>query len=319
MSTTQKPQSTLPAVTTSTTALYGIVADPPPSSSSSSNLDGEDTEKSSSWIQSVNGGFFPNIPQQIRLLRQRRQEQRGDQEKATHALYNRQRALDHTDIDESQPLKSQQQPAEMEQLQQPTKMSLSSSSFLSSHRATKQRQNRTPIQITDIVQYKKEVVEVEDQLVAVRFYARKYKYLVFLTRCYVIFMSLTLTPITTNTTAWCKACKAVERPFRQLAKEFPTVKFVEVPVTKDNAYLHKGLGIPSLPFGHIYHNGGKLVEEMKINKNVFGDFKDILKTYVDGECPMVYDAEGVTEYPAGSDEEAFTAMKEQDTEEGAWN
>jgi hypothetical protein len=35
--------------------------------------------------------------------------------------------------------------------------------------------------------------------------------------------------------------------------------------------------------------GGRLVEELKVNKNVFKDFTKILKTYVDGECP--YDSE----------------------------
>lgn len=114
------------------------------------------------------------------------------------------------------------------------------------------------LQVTDIHQYKAEVADVRDRMVCVRFYA-----------------------------PWCRACKAVEASFRRLPRDFPDVKFVEVPVTKDNTYLHKGLGVPSLPFAHIYDPEAGLVEERKINKNVFGEFKEILKTYVDGECPIM--------------------------------
>jgi len=118
-------------------------------------------------------------------------------------------------------------------------------------------------EVLDIQQYKTEVADVRDQMVCVRFYA-----------------------------PWCKSCKAIEASFRRLPRDFPGVKFVEVPVTKDNAYLHKGLGVPSLPFGHIYHPSAGLVEERKINKNVFAEFKQVLRTYAHGECPVNYDDEG---------------------------
>lgn len=113
------------------------------------------------------------------------------------------------------------------------------------------------VQVVDIHQYKSEVVDVEHQVVCVRFYA-----------------------------PWCKSCKAMEAAFRRLPHAFAgyPVKFVECPVTKDNAYLHKGLGIPSLPFGHIYHPEAGLVEERKINKHVFEDFQKVLWTYAQGEC-----------------------------------
>jgi len=119
-------------------------------------------------------------------------------------------------------------------------------------------------EVLDIHQYKKEVADVRDQIVCVRFYA-----------------------------PWCRSCKAIEASFRRLPKDFPNVKFVEVPVTKDNAYLHKGLGIPSLPFGHIYDPSAGLVEERKINKNEFAEFKEVLRTYVQGECPVAYDDDGI--------------------------
>jgi thiol-disulfide isomerase/thioredoxin len=134
--------------------------------------------------------------------------------------------------------------------------------FIPNIKARLRSKSRTSpiLQVTDIQQYKDEVAAVKDQMVCVRFYA-----------------------------PWCRACRAVESSFRRLPREFPGVKFVECPVTKDNAYLHQGLGVPSLPFAHIYDPEAGLVEERKINKNVFGEFKDVLKTYVEGECPLTDD------------------------------
>ena len=101
--------------------------------------------------------------------------------------------------------------------------------------------------------------------------------------------------------AWCKACKAIESSYHRLPKEFPSsVKFVEVPLTKENAYLHKGLGVESLPFAHIYYNDNRidnngnenrtsscrLVEELKIKKTRFSEFKRIIRSYVEKECKV---------------------------------
>ena len=122
------------------------------------------------------------------------------------------------------------------------------------------------------------------------------------------------TPIISHyITAWCKACKAIESTYHRLPQEYPSgVKFVEVPLTKENAYMHKGLGIPSLPFAHVYYNGDRidhdnadnndnnssckdetssscrLVEELKINKHQFTEFKRIIRSYVDKECDVHY-------------------------------
>lgn len=142
-------------------------------------------------------------------------------------------------------------------------------------------------QITNIQQYKEEVVDSTDSsLVVVRFYA-----------------------------PWCKACKAIESSYHRLSLDFPSsVKFVEVPLTKENAYLHKGLGIPSLPFAHVYYNddhiqnngNGKtsscrLVDELKINKRKFSDFKRIIRSYVDKECDVHYSS-GTTNGENNNDE-----------------
>ena len=88
------------------------------------------------------------------------------------------------------------------------------------------------------------------------------------------------------------------------------MKFVEVPLTKENAYLHKGLGVESLPFAHIYYNDNhignnrtgnekgssscRLVEELKIKKTKFSEFKRIIRSYVEKECNVQYHSEDVT-------------------------
>lgn len=44
--------------------------------------------------------------------------------------------------------------------------------------------------------------------------------------------------------------------------------------------------MPSLPFGHIYHPTGGLVEELKIAKKNFPKFARVLKYYLDGKCDV---------------------------------
>ena len=45
-----------------------------------------------------------------------------------------------------------------------------------------------------------------------------------------------------------------------------------------------------------FHPEVGLVEERKINKNLFAEFKTVLQTYVDGECPVTYDEDGSKNY-----------------------
>lgn len=142
---------------------------------------------------------------------------------------------------------------------------LSSSSSSTTTEPTR-KTNTKPEEVLTIQEYKSIVADEQDQIVCVRFYA-----------------------------PWCKACKAVQQPFRKLCRENPSVKFVEVPLTKENAFLHEGLGIPSLPYGHIYHPNAGLVEERKINlkKKEFATFEQVLKTYLDGECDVDYPEGGL--------------------------
>ena len=120
------------------------------------------------------------------------------------------------------------------------------------------------VQLIDTIQdYKKFVVDEPERIVAVRFFA-----------------------------PWCKSCKASHPHFKKLVlRHSPNVKFVEVPLTKETAYIHEGLGVPSVPFGHIYHPEAGLVEEMKINKRVIGKFADALDSYVNGSCDLPLDEE----------------------------
>jgi hypothetical protein len=68
-----------------------------------------------------------------------------------------------------------------------------------------------------------------------------------------------------------------------------------VPLSQDTAYLHQGLGVPTLPFAHLYHPEAGLVEERKINKKVIGEFENLLKNYVDGECAYDWERDGTLE------------------------
>ena len=123
--------------------------------------------------------------------------------------------------------------------------------------------------VETLQQYKEIVADDTEKIVVVRFYAE-----------------------------WCKACKAIAPSFRRLAHFYSKVnneegndvmkgiKFVEVPLTKENAVLHQGLGVPSLPFGHIYYPNIGLVEERKISKKKFQIFERVIGTYVNGCCDL---------------------------------
>jgi hypothetical protein len=77
-----------------------------------------------------------------------------------------------------------------------------------------------------------------------------------------------------------QACKAVAPGFYHLAIKNPNVVFVDVPVTPQNANLHQGLGVPSLPFGHIYHPQDGLVEELRLTKSLLPQFEEKLNSFV---------------------------------------
>jgi thiol-disulfide isomerase/thioredoxin len=176
----------------------------------------------------------------------------------------------------------------------PTTVPSSSSSTKSSSTGTSpMKKNTTPTtmrirQLSTLQDYKHYVVDDLDEnycitITVVRFYA-----------------------------PWCRACQAIQQRYYRLAQQYEQlqlkqqqqsssqqsvsssslvpiqVRFMECPVTKDNAVLHQGLGVPSLPYGHIYHSKVGLVEEMKLNKNVFTTFENTLASYVNGYCTVTY-------------------------------
>mmetsp|Transcript_12873 Transcript_12873/g.26280 ORF Transcript_12873/g.26280 Transcript_12873/m.26280 type:complete len:208 (-) Transcript_12873:44-667(-) len=90
---------------------------------------------------------------------------------------------------------------------------------------------------------------------------------------------------------WCKSCAKVKLPFESMAKTHPNANFIQVPVTPTNSDLHHGLGVPSLPFAHVYHPTAGLVEERRITRARFRDFEKDFRNYVSGSCDVVYDAD----------------------------
>ena len=122
----------------------------------------------------------------------------------------------------------------------------------------RQQGNDSRIQLVDnIHDYKQVVVGEKEKIVVVRFVAD-----------------------------WCRSCKATKPAFAKLMKKTPSskVKFVEVPLTKETEYLLNGLGVPSVPFAHVYHPDVGLVEEMKVSKPHFASFSKKLSSYVVGKC-----------------------------------
>jgi thiol-disulfide isomerase/thioredoxin len=235
----QRARTYIPAsASTSSKSRLMVVADAEQEEKSKQrrNRDDDDKESDNDWVPTATGGWFSPY-----LTRRLGREQPPEEEQ--HQL----------------------------QPQSPT--SPPAAAAPSTTPKPSKKKNQLMMEVKTMQQYKDQVVDEQDAIVCVRFYA-----------------------------PWCRACKAVEAPYRQLATKLSSspesdnnkaqkVKFVQVPLTKENAYLHTGLGIPSLPYAHIYHPVAGLVEERSINKKIFGEFKDALQSYVDGECVIDWDSD----------------------------
>jgi len=148
-------------------------------------------------------------------------------------------------------------------------------SDLTKEKSQSKQKKTTPIpnvtMIDNIIDYKNIVVDEEKFIVVVRFFA-----------------------------SWCRSCKASEPLFRKMVSRYSSsleggtdggngkrpVKFVMVQLTKDTAYLQEGLGVPSIPYVHVYHPEGGLVEESKFSKGYYGDFTPVLESYIAGSCDL---------------------------------
>jgi len=86
---------------------------------------------------------------------------------------------------------------------------------------------------------------------------------------------------------WCKACRAVMPGIWTLAKRHPNVKFIQVPVLPENANLHQGLDVPSVPYLHLYvPDDPRLVEEKKMTRKRLSGFQKLLCDYEKGQCSL---------------------------------
>lgn len=103
------------------------------------------------------------------------------------------------------------------------------------------------VTVKTLYEFKDVVADEKDRIVAVRFYS-----------------------------PYCRACKAMAPAYYHLATQHKDTLFVDVPVTHENANLHQGLGVPSLPYGHIYQPGLGLVEELRMVKKEMPEFESKL-------------------------------------------
>mmetsp|Transcript_11709 Transcript_11709/g.21903 ORF Transcript_11709/g.21903 Transcript_11709/m.21903 type:complete len:273 (+) Transcript_11709:428-1246(+) len=107
-------------------------------------------------------------------------------------------------------------------------------------------------------EYQEKMKEYKDCLVVIRFYSH-----------------------------WCKSCKAVEPKYYRLARINPQVEFIDIAITKENQEeFTKEFNIKSVPFGHIVHPQGGLVEKLPMGKMYWEQFEDTLYTYVNGYCDV---------------------------------
>mmetsp|Transcript_6322 Transcript_6322/g.14275 ORF Transcript_6322/g.14275 Transcript_6322/m.14275 type:complete len:101 (-) Transcript_6322:252-554(-) len=58
-------------------------------------------------------------------------------------------------------------------------------------------------------------------------------------------------------------------------------------MTETSSAIHKGLGIKTVPFAHIYHPTAGLVEERRMSRRHISNFGKVLQSYVKGDCSIV--------------------------------
>mmetsp|Transcript_21932 Transcript_21932/g.27134 ORF Transcript_21932/g.27134 Transcript_21932/m.27134 type:complete len:217 (+) Transcript_21932:109-759(+) len=81
--------------------------------------------------------------------------------------------------------------------------------------------------------------------------------------------------------SWCKKCQRIKPLFYYLAKQNPSLIFVEVPVSSRNRDLQSDLSLRGVPYGHIYVPKIGLAEELPLFRNVFPIFEKLLLTYIE--------------------------------------
>lgn len=91
--------------------------------------------------------------------------------------------------------------------------------------------------------------------------------------------------------------------YYRMATMFTNVVFVEVPVTEENAALHQGLQVPSLPYAHVYEPSTGLVEELKISRQHISEFSDKLQSYVTGSCNLTKNMSAQSPYSSSQQQQ----------------
>ena len=78
---------------------------------------------------------------------------------------------------------------------------------------------------------------------------------------------------------WCKTCKSMSPYYYRMAEKLhENIIFVEIPHSKETATLYERLGVPGVPFGHIYHPKlGLMHKTQLLKRSDSSDFEKNLK------------------------------------------
>ena len=81
--------------------------------------------------------------------------------------------------------------------------------------------------------------------------------------------------------------------YYKLAKKEESVAFINVQITKENTKVFKNLGVPSVPYGHLYFPNIGLIEQFKMGKDAYKNKKiqKKLSWLKDGYCGLDMDNE----------------------------
>lgn len=173
--------------------------------------------------------------------------QSGDKRRSTHIFYRDEDSFDATGVEQF-PSKNPEKPSDFQHRMK--------SILVQKNRATSRRSNSKmyrPRNVKMVVSLEEYAAVIEEgrregKVVVARFYAN-----------------------------WCKTCHSIRPSFDKAASSHPQAIFLDVPVLKTNAILHQGLGVESVPFGHIYHPEMGLIEEMKLSRKKFPEFENLVK------------------------------------------
>lgn len=89
---------------------------------------------------------------------------------------------------------------------------------------------------------------------------------------------------TTHHDTHIQKCHTLRPSFDKLAVSYPHITFVDVPILETNTNLHQGLGVQTVPYGHIYHPINGLVVETKLSRSTLGEFVDLMMMHSSSWC-----------------------------------